>query len=47
MKYVDFIDDWKTTWVTMNARTANETNGRLDDQLIPKGEYERAVYVQA
>jgi len=37
MKFVDFIDDWKTTWLTMNSKTSNETNGRLDDQLIPKG----------
>lgn len=36
-KVVDFIDDWKTTWATMNERISNQTDGILDDQLIPKG----------
>lgn len=36
-KIVDFINDWKTTWSSMNGRISNQTGGVLDDQLIPKG----------
>lgn len=37
-KYVDFIgEDWINTWLTMNNKIANKTNGILNDQLIPKG----------
>lgn len=37
MTYADFISDWKTSWFAMNDMIANQTGGKLNDQLVPKG----------